>query len=221
MAGVGHGQRFDLTRENQEAYRKWNRSYRWLLAAILVALLGLALLLALVLLAPASHHPPYTPRLVGYVSVTYAVIIFLCGLLAYGIFWTYRRGPDGVSIGEEGLIFDWNQGRRIVLRWMDSRFRLRVSRVAYPDPRVPNILSVQTAIQSLRYPYIELSEEALDAILVASRAHALEVSELRVLRTGGGYWDRIWIRRAGRVVQPSAHTGSSCAQDTGRPSDHR
>lgn len=183
---------FDISRENWEAYIGLNRGYRMLLAVILAALLCEALFLAVATFRAGPSTPLRTIALIAL-----GTLAGICGVLAYGVFYLYRPGPDQVVVDPDGATFKFRNGRAIVIRWSRPRLRLRISRVVSRGTRAPSSQVVSVAIQGIKYPHMQLNQSALVAMLGAARSRNLQISESRVGRPDGGYWERIWIRGDG------------------------
>lgn len=186
--------RFDISQENGRAYRGWIRQYRLMLIVGLAVLIGIGTVFAAAFAASPAFHSRL--QVVGYLPLAFAYVIIasLSALLVYAAFWLYQRGPNLLTVSSEGLEFEFDHSKRVRIRWAEPSLKLRVSRVEFGDPTIPGSRVYSAAVQSLRYPHIELSQPALDAILSAARAMNLRITESSVASPGDRRWDRIVIR---------------------------
>jgi hypothetical protein len=201
MKGDRTGQvQFEISKDNERAYRDWIRSYRFILGASLVLILGVGLFFGLAIADSSTAHSRLASVGVLPIVGAYVAVALLCGLLAYGAFWIYGRGPTQLTISVDGLLFDFKNGRMIRVRWADPGFSLRLSRIGFKNLADPGSQSTRVEVQSLRYPHIELNEPVLDVILSTARAMNLEVKESRTIWPDERYWDRIVIRNRSKSM---------------------
>jgi len=191
-------QRFDVSVENQSAYREATRGNRLLISVTLCFLVGVQVTVAFALLGVIPWHIKAGPTQQLAIGGLYAILLPLSGWSAYVVFWLCRPGASVLVVNDEGMVLGFDDGRCIPLPWANPRFDLKITRVG------PHGTSTagdgrrgfsKASIVSLRYPSFQLSEAALRAMLDAATAKGLVVRETHG-SIGDRSWDLIFIRPA-------------------------
>jgi cytochrome c biogenesis protein CcdA len=204
VAGQRVPGRFDVSKENKAAWDDWVRTYRLMLLVGLVAISGVWVFFGLALAGLSTYHAHVPPQQYWIVLCILASILILIGLMVYAVLWMYRPGATWVAVSPEGLVLEFRGGRRIERRWLTQGFRLRISAVGSVDAISGKTKLNQVAVQSLRFPHFELSEDALSAIVAGAEARNLEVQRFHTALAGDLFWDRIIIRDNPGASHPSS-----------------
>jgi hypothetical protein len=187
---------FDVSKENDRASKEWMRSYRLLLWAILLGVVGFASFFSVALVGAFGLRAHIPPEDFWIVATMYGLVITGTAVLAFGIFWLYRPGGQYLNLNSRGIAFVYRDGRMLEWQWSNPNFHMRISRSESLNTGTsPNPLN-QIAIQSALHPHFELSEAAFSAIVSAAASQGLHVKRSVTSLPGGIAWERVVISKS-------------------------
>ena len=180
--------RFDVEQQNAAAFQKWLRTYRYMVIVAFVSTLILTLVVASLVLGVfgAAIHVP--SKNIGPAALILVILTASTCFSAYALFVLYRAGGTAVVVSSRSLNLEFSAGSSVVLPWQKRGLNVRISEVGSVDPMSGKDHFIQAAIQDIRHPHFELSQEAVAAIVGVAQSSGLEVTDSRVLMPQNQYW---------------------------------